>query len=198
LKDIAAFVPRFGMILHDISNANDEQLMSRAITALAKITLLLFRHAQTVKDPAEIYALLRKYVKVLLEVNDAPNGVSAIMAVMRYIHRATHQSEHEVHMAIQQTVLIDEQAYNDIRYPGRREREEERRAMLLEQLAERFGKVPAWAVKRVNASTVDEVTEMSRRIVRVGTGTLADVVGPETKSAPAKGKRRTPTRVTKA
>lgn len=199
LNDLALYVPRFGMVLHDISRANDDELMSRAITALAKITLLLFRHVQTMKDPAEIYALLRKYVKVLLEVNDAVNGVGAMMAVMRYIQQATHQSDDEVHMAMQQTVLIDEQTYNDIRYPGRREREEGniagRRAVLLEQLEERFGKVPAWATKRVNAAKLEELVVMSRTILRAQT--IADVVGSETKSAPAKGKRRTPTRVTK-
>ena len=99
-------------------------------------------------------------------------------------------------MAMQQTVLIDEEAYNDIRYPGRREREEGRRATLLEQLEERFGKVPAWAVKRLNAAKTDELVLMTRTILRAQT--IADVVGPETKSAPAKGKRRTTTRVAKA
>ena len=92
-------------------------------------------------------------------------------------------------MTMQQTVLIDEEAYNDIRYPGRREREEGRRATLLEQLDERFGKVPAWAVKRVNAAKTDELVVMTRQFVHATS--LADVVGPETKSAPTKNKRRT-------
>jgi hypothetical protein len=198
LNDVAEVVPRFGMILHDISHTSDEELMSRAITGLARITLLLFRHARTVREPAEIYERLRRYVTVLLEVMHASNGADAIMAVMRYIQGVTLQSDHEVHMAMQETVLIDEQLYNDIRFPGRREREEERRAMLLEQLEERFGKVPAWAVKRVNAAKLDELVVMSRQFVHAKT--IADLLGTnghDTKAASPKDKRRATKRATK-
>jgi hypothetical protein len=54
--------------------------------------------------------------------------------------------------------------------------------------------VPAWAVKRVNAAKIDELGEMSRRMVRVGTETLADVLGPrgnDVKAAQPKRKSKT-------
>lgn len=195
LKIVSDHVPRFGMVLHDISGVSDDELMNRAMTALVRITLLLLRHGQTAKDAREFCEHLGKYAGLVRAVFEAPNGSRAIAAVMRYIQSVTKQSIHEVRMAMQQNnlQLIDEDTYWDIRDPGWREDqareeglEQGRRAVLFMQLAARFGTLPSWVHERVDAAATDELDAMSVKIL--GAQTIADVVG--TKESGKKAKPR--------
>ncbi len=190
LSEVLDYVPRFGMALQDISGADDKELMNRAMTALGRVTLLLFRHAQRASSLDDLVTRLARYAKLVREVFHAPNGVRAIAAVMRYIQSVTKRSDGEVRMAMQQhdVLLIDEETYWDIRSPGWREdrareegleqgieqgreegREEGLRAMLMKQLAARFDNVPAQARERVATATIAELEQMSIRILRAQT-----------------------------
>lgn len=123
LAEVADYVPRFGMAMQDISGADDEELMNRAMTALGRVTLLLFRHAQRASSLDDLVKRLARYAKLVRDVARASNGMRAIAAVLRYIQSVTKQSDREVRMAMQQheVLLIDEETYWDIRSPGWRE-----------------------------------------------------------------------------
>ncbi len=197
LAGLLEVVPRFGMVLHDISRVDDEELMGQAMTALVRLTLLLFRHGQSARDAQEICGRLGKCATVVQEVFAAPNGASAIAAVMRYIQSMTKQSFDEVRMAMQQNevLLIDEETYWDIRSPGWREerglkrgleqgREQERRALVSKQLAVRFGQLPPWVDVRLQQATMSELEQMTISVLDART--LEEVVGVKSKVSRAK------------
>lgn len=207
LAEVMDYVPRFGMVMQDIAGVDDEVLVQRTMTALGRVTLLLFRHAQQAANAYELVGRLARYVELVREVYEAPNGVRAMLAVIRYIQSVTKQSTHEVRRAMQQheVLLVDEDTYWDIRSPGWREdqaREEGReegleegleqgleqglakgqRTTLLKMLTARFGTLTPQAQARVEEATTEQLDRMCIKIL--GAQTIEEVL------AEASGKRR--------
>ena len=195
LVDLMDHVPRFGMVMQDIAGVDDEVLVHRTMTALGRVTLLLLRYAQQAADAYELVGRLARYVELVREVHEAPNGVRAMLAVIRYIQSVTKQSTHEVRRAMQQheVLLVDEDTYWDIRSPGWREdqaREEGReeglekgqRNTLLKMLTARFGALTPQVQACVDAATNEQLDRMCIKIL--GAQTIEEVL------AEANGKRR--------
>jgi predicted transposase/invertase (TIGR01784 family) len=189
-KVVEAFVPRFEIVLDDISTADDGELQERAMTALGRLVLYLFRHART---PEELFGGLGRWTEVLREVLDAPDGGAAIGAVLEYLRSVTKLDKAEVIMAVRETV--GESVRDRILYAGERlvqqGRQEGRRDLLLRQLRLRFGELPASAQERVNAASSEELDAMAERILTVET--LAEVVGVQVERSqppPKSGRRR--------
>lgn len=100
-ETLTEFIPRFGIVLDDISSMDDAVLKQRAMTALGRLVFYLFRHA---RSPEQLFEGLGRWTDVLVEVADSPNGGAAIAAVLEYLRSVTRRDETEVVMALNQAV----------------------------------------------------------------------------------------------
>jgi predicted transposase/invertase (TIGR01784 family) len=80
---LAPHLVQFTYLLDDLSEIPDDQLRARAMmTALGRLVEICFKHARTRADLPEILA---GWADVLREVIRAPDGLEALVLVMRYI-----------------------------------------------------------------------------------------------------------------
>ncbi len=190
-RDVALpFVPRFSLVLDDVSHVTDEELRERAITALGKLVLACFRHA---RDMNGLLENLRPWGRTFSEVRRSPSGLRAFALVMRYIFNAAGDvdprrvralvegaAEPEVTEAI---VSLAENLRKMGREEGLREgeqkglqkgRQEGKAEILLKQLQLKFGRLPAATTGRVRAAGGEELERWTERVL---TGTsVADVL----------------------
>jgi len=147
---VAPQLVRFTYLLDDLSEIPDERLRARAMTALGRLVDACFKHARTRADLLEI---LSGWADVLREVVIAPNGMEALLLVMRYILLVSQHVGLEVLQTFMVRMvpeakdlimtagqrLIEEglqQGLQQGRQEGRQERERE---VLLRLLRQRFG-----------------------------------------------------------
>jgi len=79
---VEPYLVRFTYVLHDLSKISDDELRKGAMTALAKLVAMCFKHVRTAPDFVQI---LGRWVDIVREVIVAPNGLGALAQVMRYI-----------------------------------------------------------------------------------------------------------------
>lgn len=82
LDDAGPWVPDFEFAVDDLSQQSDEALRGRTADALAKLVVMLLKHART-KD--EISSLVLEWIDLVQTVVKAPSGVAALGRVMRYV-----------------------------------------------------------------------------------------------------------------
>jgi len=79
---VERYLVQFAYLLNDLSEISDEELRVRAMTAVAKLVALCFKHARTSPD---FMAILSRWMDVVREVVQAPNGLSALAQVLCYV-----------------------------------------------------------------------------------------------------------------
>jgi predicted transposase/invertase (TIGR01784 family) len=79
------YVPRFQLVLDDVSHATGDELRARAVTALGKLVLACFRHA---RDMRTLLRNLSAWVATMAEVRRTPYGLRAFALVLRYMYHA--------------------------------------------------------------------------------------------------------------
>lgn len=180
LADVAELVPRFRFMLEDISHETDEALKSRAVTALVRLALWCLRHS---REPRELVERLRSWAALVHEVRRAPGGMAAVVQIMRYIFEIIDPARPE-DLATEMAAALEEHkeeimtAADQLREQGREQgfarALEETRAMVLDQLGERFGAPPEDVVARVRAAGMTQLRAWAKRVVTAPT--LADVL----------------------
>jgi hypothetical protein len=176
---IGPFVPRFELVLDDVSKEQDAALRDRAMTALGTIALWCFR------DVRKRGVLLRDVLRwgdLFEEVLKAPNGVDAVRAVFKYIAAASGEapSQEDVERIVQTLGARDEEAMRTL---GEQMSEvfmergiaRGQRGILLRMLRKRFGELPEDAVARVNAADPATLEGWADRLLVAKT--LAEVWG---------------------
>jgi len=175
---VAPYLVQFAYVLHDLSAISDDELRNAArMTALAKLVALCFKHARTRADFIEI---LVRWMDVVREVARAPNGLKALVQVMRYIL--------EVHEPIQREALealmereVGPQAKDAIVTAGQQliqqgiqqgiQQERQRfQESLLRRLRQRFGdEVDAHVERRVAAASGEQLETWTMRVLSAAT-----------------------------
>ncbi|AUX43495.1 uncharacterized protein SOCE26_049440 [Sorangium cellulosum] len=183
LAVLAPHVPRFRFLLDDISRTSDEELRSRAMSAVGRLALFCFRHA---RRPDELIEQLAGWLDLVREVLRSPNGAAALAAIFRYILLRNEKRPPE---EVVQTLLLivgeegrdavvtaGEQLIERGRQEGlRKGRQEGQRDMLLKLLRGRFGALPDDAVARVQAADLPQLDRWFDRGLTAAT--LAEVLG---------------------
>jgi hypothetical protein len=77
-----AYLPRFGLLLDDLSCISEDQLLNRKLTPSARVALLVLK---TAPGNPQITALLRRWEDRLRAVLDQPGGGEAFLAILTYI-----------------------------------------------------------------------------------------------------------------
>jgi predicted transposase/invertase (TIGR01784 family) len=175
LAAVGPYVPRFRFILEDISHETDEALRSRVMTALARLGLWCLRHA---REPEVLVEQLGAWMDLVREVRRAPDGVAAVVLIMRYILEVSAPAEPDVLVGRLAAATGDEAkeeivtAADQLREQGRQQGS---RDMLLDLLRERFGALPETANARVAGAELAQIREWNRRVLKALT--LEDVFG---------------------
>jgi hypothetical protein len=82
LEAVSANVPRFELVLDDLTRCTDDELRGRALAALGSVALGLFRWG---RSGAELLDHLMEYSEALRAMWHAPDGAQALRAVYRYL-----------------------------------------------------------------------------------------------------------------
>ena len=147
--------------------------LRRAIAVLARLSLWCPRHA---REPWELVDRLGAWADLAREVRRAPNGMAALVRIMRYIFATNEPDKPEALVRRLLAAVGDEgteeimTAADQLMERGREQGfqqglERGRREMLLDQLRERFGALPDAAVARLTAAGMAELQAWSKRVL---------------------------------
>jgi hypothetical protein len=172
---IAEHVPRFRFLLDDVSRTEDEELRARAMSALGRLVILCFKLAKT---PDELIERLGRWTDLIREVYRAPNGVEALVLLLRYILAVSGERPMQALRALfTRTVLdaeeVDVTIEEHIRQWNLRDiRDGELRGSrrsLVRLLDARFGALPESVTARIEAAELDQLDRWTLRVLTAGT-----------------------------
>jgi len=182
-KALLPYLVDFGILLDDVGKVHPDELLRRPLTAEAKLVLLCLLLGRT---PQRFFVELPKWHATLREVwcrHDENELGFSVMIV--YMNKVGHVPEEETVMALQQTLKLspaDQVYFADkvLRERAMRKGEikgkiEGKQELILTQLAERFGPLPARVRATVKKATSAELERMGLRILRAAT--VEEVLG---------------------
>lgn len=183
-------IPRFQARLVDLSPASATAIADEWLTAFGKLVLWALSVAG---DDARFLAEIGRMQEAVARAHAAPDGYEALRAIFVYIS-ATHQrlGKKQIVDELKAAVGKDREKVimsllDELRQEGElRGRQAGRAISLLDQLAVRFGSVPADAQVRIQAA--DEAT-LKRWSIRVLTESTLDAVldrAPAKRARPAR------------
>jgi predicted transposase YdaD len=180
---LLAHVPRFRFVLDDISEATDEALRSRAMSALGRLALFCLRHG---REPEALVAELNLWLDLVREVRGAPNGAAALRSIWQYILLVSERGQGKKEELVERLLLVVgqdekeeivsiadefiEEGRNEGLREGLREgRREGRRQTLLKLLRGRFGVLPQAVVDRIEAADIAQLDAWVDRLLTAPT-----------------------------
>lgn len=180
----APYLPNLRFVLDDLPSQSDEAIRSRALTELGKLVLLAMKHLPYAADPLSV---LWELVPPMTRVLRAPNGLTALAAVLRYALMVTDVEYRDIHEvlksrgaeelgeAVMSTAdrLIEQgrteglhQGRTEGLHQGRTEGLHQGRAELLTRLLRRrFGELPAPVVARIDAGSEGDLDLWAERVL---------------------------------
>jgi predicted transposase/invertase (TIGR01784 family) len=179
---VEPYLVRFTYLLHDLSEIPDDELRDGARrTALATLAALWFKYARAGEDMLQ---LLARWIHVVREVANAPNGLQALAQVMRYILEVSEQVtpealqallEREIGPEAKDTIVtagqqLIQQGLEQGRQQGLQQGLEQGRQriqeLLLRLLQQRFGPLVDLQVEqRIAAASIEQVEAWSIRVL---------------------------------
>ncbi|MEZ4308871.1 MAG: Rpn family recombination-promoting nuclease/putative transposase [Polyangiaceae bacterium] len=191
LSLMADFVPRFRTLVDDLTATSDEELLRRAGTEAALITVSCLKNC---RDTDAFLRALARWDTLLRDLAAAENGRSAFLLILRYI-LDVHQVQPDVILSrLTETVTKEQQeamasaaeqliARGEARGVARGRAEGEviaLRSVLVRQLQRRFGALPDDMLARIESAEHAELDAWTDRVITAAT--LAEVLAPVTAS----------------
>jgi predicted transposase/invertase (TIGR01784 family) len=184
---VADFVPRFRLLVDDLSAESDEALRARSMTALGRIALWCLK---TARNADELLAGMASWADLLRAVKAAPNGAAAIALVWRYlftVHEAPERrvlpalaavlkEEQEKDMASIADQLIEKGMLRGLERGRQEGIEKGERIMLARMLERRFGELPGDVRERIEQASLGQLERWADRVLSAQT--LAEVMAP--------------------
>jgi len=182
LAACAGLIPEWRFVLDDISKTEDAELRRRA--PVAAVALFLLRDARSSEN---LLAALKRWVPMLTEIAEAPNGVAALAALLEYALRVGEIPRPDLEEFVRQLGPVTTEAYMTTaemialegqargKAEGRAEGKAEGKAeLVLRLLTLRFGPLPEWASARVTVAASEELDLLAERVLTAST--LEEVV----------------------
>ena len=185
-------VPRFSILVDDLSAHTDRALRDRAMTVMARLAVLLFKHGRSSPDLSD---RLVSWAEAFRELMSMPNGLRAVLVLLRYalqvndhvtipaleagLVAAVGSEMKEAVMTVAQQLIEEgrQEGLQEGRQEGLQEGQEEgRRRLLLRLLALKFGALPAAIGARVEGADCDTLDRWGERILTAST--LDEVFAP--------------------
>jgi predicted transposase YdaD len=82
VEGVGDWVPRFGVLLDDLSHLSDEALWARTMSLVPRLTWWALRDG---RDPKRLLASLERWSHLLAALAKAPRGRDALVALLRYL-----------------------------------------------------------------------------------------------------------------
>jgi hypothetical protein len=183
LAALGDHIPRLRLIIDELGKQSDDQLYDRGATSFARLVLWALKNA---RDAGWLSGDIGRWKGLIAAVLGEPEGTRALTALFRYIVQTNPAVKREVLRGLlpgDRGTQVEEAVMNWFetevdrgRKDGRREglREGEQR-VLLKQLRQRFGELPAVVVARVEAADLPELDAWTERIMTASR--VEDVLG---------------------
>jgi predicted transposase YdaD len=182
---VAELVPRFRLLLDDLSAESDEALRSRSMTALGRIALWCLK---TARSTDELVSGMAGWAELLRAVRAAPRGAAAMALVWRYlftVHDAPErrvlpalaavlEEEQEKDMASIADQLIEKGLQRGLQEGMGKGMEKGERRVLTRLLERRFGALPGTARERIEQASLADLERWVDRVL--GAATLDEVL----------------------
>lgn len=162
----ASYLPNVRFVLDDLPAQSDDAIRARAMTALGKLVLLSMKNLPYAQNPIEPIARL---APLMAAVFQAPNGLAALAAIVRYTLKVTDVVHRDVHtllvtqigkeagdVAMSTWDRLIEQGRHQGLHQGRVE-------MLTKLLRVRFGELPQAVLERLQRTDVDALERWAER-----------------------------------
>ena len=156
-------------MLDDLGAESDEALHNRAMSALGRLSMYCFRNA---RSPVELIRGLAAFADLVREVRAAPNGITALITLWRYILLV---DDREPEIILQQLAAATNagRQEEDIMTAGevliqrgeQKGRLQGQRQTLGKQLAFRFGALPEWATARLEVADSAALDAWTERVL---------------------------------
>ncbi|HEX7669247.1 MAG TPA: Rpn family recombination-promoting nuclease/putative transposase [Polyangiaceae bacterium] len=159
LEAVSPFVPRFRFLLDDLAVGADDTLRVRSEAAVATAGLLLLARGRTSPD---LLSDLWRWLDLFRSVVVAPNGLSALVALMTYALDVGDIRPDDLYQFVRQ---LGPEATEAHMTGAQRLREEGKADLLLRQLEFRFGPLPVAASGRVRNANPGEVELWAERVL---------------------------------
>jgi hypothetical protein len=89
IPGLLALVPRFSLVIVDLSELSNEDLKARSLAASQKLALWLLRDA---RDPVRLLQNFGTWASTLVEVQRAPAGIDAFFLLLTYMFRVVGEA----------------------------------------------------------------------------------------------------------
>jgi len=201
LGEVAVHVPQFRPRLVDLRHEDHpdaDRLMDHLVSDFGKIALwALTRAGEDAGLVEEMQALFGGALAQVLRHNDAQGAITALWRYLLATHEVLDRDKLRRLVVERMDPAAGENlmntVYDQLVEQGRKQgwsegRSDGQAALLLEQLAAKFGVVPARATARVKAATSAELTTWARRVLTATT--LAETLGPDRGRAARPARRR--------
>jgi predicted transposase/invertase (TIGR01784 family) len=161
-------LPSLRFLLDDLSQTEDEDLRQRPGPVLARLALIVMRHAQelrTAKDPAETMRSLSTSVSDLLQqVADQTGRTVVFRYMLEIVELEPEEGEQILVRALPEKVKEDVvTAADQLRAEGEAKA---LRRVLLRQLREKFTTLPVEAEQRIAKASADELDAWTTRVLK--------------------------------
>ncbi len=177
IPGLAPHVPRFSILVQDLSAWNDEEIRQRVLAAFPRLALWVLRDA---REPDRLHARLHLWTSALIEAAAAPNGITALAQLVHYAKLVLDAERYQQFRAklrelapdVERQVmtvldLLQQQSHAEGRQQGRAEgrqqgRAEGQQSTLLKLLRGKFGLLDdadVAVVEQANTETLDRYLE---------------------------------------
>lgn len=172
-----ATLPRFRLVLDDVSRATDDELLSRSLTALAKLVLVCLRHS---RDMRSLLSNLRPWADIFADVRKSRSGLRAYGLILRYILGAADLRPQELRALVEgatspeveeEMLSTADMLFEEGMQKGLREGQAR---TVLKLLRLKFRRLPAGTTERVRAASEKELERWTERVLTAAS--LADVL----------------------
>jgi predicted transposase/invertase (TIGR01784 family) len=176
VEGVLRYVPRFEMILDDLSKATDEELKGRGLALLQALALWVLRDA---RNPDRFLAHLSAWAELLEELADDPAEVRALEVLMRYLTKVLGADRAD---EVRQRLLLlapgAERAMQSIADMWEQKGiekgiEKGQQSVIRRLLEKKFGPLPESIVARLDAAPAAELEQYAERLLNAQT--LTDV-----------------------
>lgn len=93
LPGLAALVPRFSLLVEDLTNLSDADLEVRSLAAFQKLALWLLRDA---RDPVRLLDSFGTWSSTMVELLTGPDGFESFATLIRYMFRVVDPVHREM------------------------------------------------------------------------------------------------------
>jgi hypothetical protein len=174
---VEPYLVQFAYLVDDLSEISDEELRARAMTAVAKLVAVCFKHARTNPD---FLSLLSRWMDVVRDVVQAPSGLTALAQVLCYVLQVSEHVEREALQALlareigpeteEAIVTAGQLLIEEGRQQGREEGRQLLQELLLQLLRQRFGgQVDTEIEQRIRTASIEQAESWTRRVLSATT-----------------------------